>query len=82
MLRKVVVAAVAQETIAAFRAQNEALRRELARVERSRDDALAALVELQTAVRNRWQAEMEVQRLKRLRDVEWARWDATRATLH
>jgi hypothetical protein len=96
--RKVTVIGLAQNAIASFEAdramlvaENRALKKELERVRADRDwwrmdrdRLLGALTELQTAVRNRHEAEAEVQRLKRLRDVEWAQFTARNSspTLH
>jgi hypothetical protein len=53
-----------------LRDERDALARELAEVRRQRDEAIAALKDLQRAVDERWRAEREVQRLKELQRAE------------
>ena len=87
MLRKIVVAGLARAAIDVFNAERASaereigdLRDELARVTQDRDRLLAALRELQSAVRARQKADAEVARLYRERDIARA-WplNATRA---
>jgi len=81
MLRKIVVAGLARAAIDVFNAERASaereiddLRDELARVTQDRDRLLAALRELQSAVRARQKADAEVARLYRERDIAraWA----------
>ena len=81
MLRKIVVAGLARAAIDVFNAERASaereiddLRDELARLTQDRDRLLAALRELQSAVRARQKADAEVARLYRERDIAraWA----------
>ena len=81
MLRKIVVAGLARAAIDVFNAERASaereigdLRDELARVTQDRDRLLAALRELQSAVRARQKADAAVARLYRERDIAraWA----------
>ena len=53
-------------------AERDSLRQELSEVRAERDELLARLTDLTNAVRTTWEAEREVQRLHRLREIERA----------
>ena len=63
---------VALEQFTTVLAERDSLRQELSEVRAERDELLARLTDLTNAVRTTWEAEREVQRLHRLREIERA----------
>jgi len=75
MLRKIDLrrsGQVAREQFTSVVAERDALQAELGEVRAERDELLARLTDLTNAVRKTWEAEREVQRLHRLREIERA----------
>jgi uncharacterized coiled-coil DUF342 family protein len=69
---------VALEQFTTVLAERDSLRQELSEVRAERDELLARLTDLTNAVRTTWEAEREVQRLHRLREIERAACKAER----